>query len=464
MSPSPERMPRVALLVLRREPFVATEFHQILQDAERAGISQIITLEPRLAGPDEARADVPPQKHPSPVRLHAERIGEPGAMLKMGLTYCGNKDFDMVAVWSGRGSPSCDPLRRMIQEMSGSDMAAIYAQPGPWGLGHLRIYRISSLRRIPYQFDTVADHFDFEVYLQLRAIGEKTGVVRLPGLSRSSLPSAASLLRRGRCFASVLRCRANRLALIYHPKFDFLSDEDRYIFKKEPTSLHQHVLRHPVQPGSVVVELGAGLGHISAAFHERGARVLAMDHAKPDKAFPFSYLEHDLEGDFSEAILARQGPADVVVMLDVIEHLADPEKAMRDVWRILKPGGVLLLSTGNIAYLPIRLMLLLGLFNYGRRGILDLTHRRLFTCKSMRRLLLDSDFHPEAWRGFGPPIADLIGHGLLWRWIDRCSALLARIRPSLFAYQIFVVATRREGFEDFMQRQQVESSPTAAFP
>ena len=72
---------------------------------------------------------------------------------------------------------------------------------------------------------------------------------------------------------------------------------------------------------------------------------------------------------------------DVIVMLHVIEHLRSPEDFTDDLSRFCREKGVLRLhiSTGNIAFLLTRLGLLAGQFNYGPRGILDMTHTRLFT-------------------------------------------------------------------------------------
>ena len=79
---------------------------------------------------------------------------------------------------------------------------------------------------------------------------------------------------------------------------------------------------------------------------------------------------------------------DTVLLLDIIEHLVSPElflKRLRNRYCFDAPEVVI--TTGNIAFLPIRLALLVGQFNYGKRGILDLTHTRLFTFSSLRRLL-----------------------------------------------------------------------------
>ncbi|NIT89026.1 MAG: glycosyltransferase/methyltransferase, partial [Gemmatimonadetes bacterium] len=74
--------------------------------------------------------------------------------------------------------------------------------------------------------------------------------------------------------------------------------------------------------------------------------------------------------------------------------------------------------TGNVAYVLVRLMLALGQFNYGKKGILDRTHTRLFTLRSFCRTLEGEGFRVEAVRGFGPPIRDMVGSSGLLRLID----------------------------------------------
>jgi hypothetical protein len=119
----------------------------------------------------------------------------------------------------------------------------------------------------------------------------------------------------------------------------------------------------------------------------------------------------------------------------------------------MHPGGKLYASTGNIAFVFIRLIHLIGHFNYGRRGILDLTHTRLFTVSSFRRLIRDAGFRIDSIRCFGPPIADLGGadSGLL-HFIDRLASSLARAWKGPFGYQILVEATRPDSVDTLMSR------------
>ena len=61
-----------------------------------------------------------------------------------------------------------------------------------------------------------------------------------------------------------------------------------------------------------------------------------------------------------------------------------------------------IISTGNVAFLIARIMLLLGQFNYGK-GILDITHTRLFTFGTLRRLFEQAGFEVTEVRGLPAP-------------------------------------------------------------
>ena len=86
------------------------------------------------------------------------------------------------------------------------------------------------------------------------------------------------------------------------------------------------------------------------------------------------------------------------------------------------------------------MMLLFGQFNYGKKGILDRTHTRLFTVRSFCRTIEGEGFRVRAVRGFGPPIEDMVGDAWPWRALDRVANWLARLWPSMFSYQFLVEA------------------------
>jgi len=98
------------------------------------------------------------------------------------------------------------------------------------------------------------------------------------------------------------------------------------------------------------------------------------------------------------------------------------------------------LTTPNIAFVAMRLMLLFGRFEYGPSGILDRTHTRLFTFGSFVRLLRESGFAVERVRGVPAPFPKALGDGPLARTLLRLNLGLIRVSRSLFAYQILVEA------------------------
>ena len=99
---------------------------------------------------------------------------------------------------------------------------------------------------------------------------------------------------------------------------------------------------------------------------------------------------------------------------DVIEHIGAPEKFLDELRErlSLNPNAQLILSTGNVAFFVTRLMLLLGSFNYGKRGILDLTHTRLFTFASLARTLEQSGFAIDETKAIPAPFPLALGNNL----------------------------------------------------
>jgi len=88
---------------------------------------------------------------------------------------------------------------------------------------------------------------------------------------------------------------------------------------------------------------------------------------------------------------------DIIIMSELIEHLVDPDATLDEAWRVLIPGGTLLLSTPNLAAWYNRVLLAIGvqpLFTevslrgiYGRPGSEVVGHLRVFTRRALEELL-----------------------------------------------------------------------------
>jgi hypothetical protein len=100
----------------------------------------------------------------------------------------------------------------------------------------------------------------------------------------------------------------------------------------------------------------------------------------------------------------------------------------------------IVLTTANIGFFATRLMLLLGQFNYGKKGILDATHTRLFTFRSIRELFRQCGYKIVDIQGIPAPFPRALGDNFLSRLLVKANQFLIRVSRGLFAYQIFVRA------------------------
>ncbi len=115
---------------------------------------------------------------------------------------------------------------------------------------------------------------------------------------------------------------------------------------------------------------------------------------------------------------------DLLVMGEVLEHLPDPEATLRRLVRFLKPGGEALASTPNIGHWRIIAGLMVGRFDYAAQGVMDRTHLKWFTPRSLKRAfeqagLLDVRVQALGWKPRSRALtAALPLRELLWTQIE----------------------------------------------
>ncbi|HQE11641.1 MAG TPA: class I SAM-dependent methyltransferase [Flavipsychrobacter sp.] len=106
-------------------------------------------------------------------------------------------------------------------------------------------------------------------------------------------------------------------------------------------------------------------------------------------------LDKVINGIFEKDMPELEGQKfDVIVFNDVLEHLVNPEKVLKDCHQYLNEGGVVVASIPNIMYFPlfVKQLLLKEDWEYMKEGVFDNTHLRFFTKKSMLRLFKDSGY------------------------------------------------------------------------
>jgi hypothetical protein len=110
----------------------------------------------------------------------------------------------------------------------------------------------------------------------------------------------------------------------------------------------------------------------------------------------------------------------------------------------------IIITTANIGFLVTRLMLLFGQFNYGKKGILDATHTRLFTFRSLQALLEQSGFKVIEVRGIPAPFPKALGLNFVSRLLLSANQSLIRLSKGLFSYQIFIRAEAKPTVQNLL--------------
>lgn len=143
-----------------------------------------------------------------------------------------------------------------------------------------------------------------------------------------------------------------------------------------------------------LLDIGCGNGAFGALVKQRlGAETWGVEYVEAAAERARAGNDRILRGSIYEPLDLPEGYFDVITMNDVLEHLPESEPVLERVKRLLRPGGLFILSLPNVRYyLNVRDLVFRQDWQYQDFGILDRTHLRFFTQKSARRLLEDNGF------------------------------------------------------------------------
>jgi 2-polyprenyl-3-methyl-5-hydroxy-6-metoxy-1,4-benzoquinol methylase len=325
-----------------------------------------------------------------------------------------------------------------------------------------RGYSTRFLKQVPFETNTNEFHFDTEILLQAFHVGAKVAEIDIPTHYGDEICRVNGFRYAADVVKATLRFRMHQMGMLCDLKYRNLSI-DRYQDKTQGrytshTMALQEVER--LRPRTLL-DLGCGPGHIAARAKEigrqwGGCRVTGVDAYEPPGGGTGrmdEFVRVDLEG---LKLPIDPFAYDAVLLLDVIEHLQDPEAflvALRNNSQMLRnknQAPAVIISTPNVAFAVVRLNLLLGRFNYAERGILDITHKRLFTRKTLRRALRDCGYRIERMKGVPPPF-EAVMPGVWGRVLGKLSAMLTRVWPGMFSFQTLVVCRPMPGVKQLLQ-------------
>lgn len=215
----------------------------------------------------------------------------------------------------------------------------------------------------------------------------------------------------------------------------------RAITQDERTSLA--VLAGFVTAGARVLDLGTGSGALGQHLRDQagctvdGVTINAQEAAlaRPHyRRVEIADLEHP---QWVSAFAGEQ--YDFIVCADVLEHLRQPEAALLACRQLLAPGGRLLISIPNASYSGLVAELMQGDFAYRKEGLLDRTHLRFFTRRSLKRFLGDEGWDIETLETIDRPLTESEFQVSFDQLPPAVSRYLLAV-PDAAAYQLIAVA------------------------
>ena len=397
-----------------------------------------------------------------------------GGNQKLGYRYAIDNGFDFVALVHGDGQYAPESLPGLLEPLlrdetdmvMGSRMIdkraarkggmPLYKWIGNqiltafqnWMLGTrlsefhsgYRLYSTNALVQVPFEKNTNDFHFDTEIIIQFVLKRLRIAELPIPTYYGEEICHVNGMKYAWNVFRSTIKARLCRLHLFYDSKFDVQQVEETYDLKLGFSSSHTAAIA-AAKPGRRILDVGCGQGRVAAELTKKGCQVTGMDRHIPSPTNApgdVSFIRWDL--DRSE-FPVNVSEFDQIFLLDIIEHLKDPAHFMDELrFAAACSRPEIVLTTANIGFFATRLMLLLGQFNYGKKGILDVTHTRLFTFRSIRELLKQSGYKILEVRGIPAPFPVALGNNFIARTLVRFNAALIRLSKGLFSYQIFVRA------------------------
>ena len=293
------------------------------------------------------------------------------------------------------------------------------------------IYNTHYLAKIPYLYNSDSASFVNEIAIQMVLSDFK--FVEIKSDIQIKIPNTSKWETLNVFFGAYL----HSLGIFYQNKFDIIEDNQQYSLKLGYASSHTYAI-DAVAPNAKVIDVGAGPFGVGHELKNKNCSVVTVDQFDiPDKYKLDKHIVTNLDSDFSISIKEY----DCILFLDIIEHLVNPEAFMAKLSEQFSyKKQKIIFTTANISFFPVRMMLMLGYFNYGKSGIFDKTHTRLFTFSTFKQLITDARLTVLAVKGIPAPYPKAIGDNFISRMMLAINLFLIKISKGLFSYQIYIEA------------------------
>ena len=140
-----------------------------------------------------------------------------------------------------------------------------------------------------------------------------------------------------------------------------------------------------------VLDVGCSTGYFGKILKAANNYVVGIDISKSAIKIAKKNLDEAYCVNIENELLPTKRKFDLIILSEVIEHLFDPESTLKKVIRHLKKNGLIIITTPNISFLPNRISILFGKFEYQEQGMFDVGHIHFFNYYTLLNLLKKCD-------------------------------------------------------------------------
>jgi len=395
-----------------------------------------------------------------------------GGNQKIGYFYAIKNKFDYVVLLHGDGQYAPELIEKLLENIQADEAGAIFgsrmidkgsALKGGMPLykfignkiltyiqnkilgsnlsefhSGYRVYSTEVLKKIPFHLNSNDFSFDTEIIIQLLLSKQKILEIPIPTYYGEEISYVNGLYYAYQIIRETLKASMQKFNIFYENKYDFSDNKNIYLPKEKFKSPHSEAIKR-IEKNSFVLDIGCNDGGIANLLIEKkNCKVIGADQDKKNLNYQITdFHSIDLDKELPDL---EYDKLDYILLLDVIEHIKDPEAFMIKLYdKVSNNEKVeILISTGNISFIIIRLMLLFGSFNYGKRGILDRTHTRLFTFASLKNLIIGSNFKIKDVMGIPCPFPIVLKSKLISNFLININSFFIIFSKSIFSYQMFM--------------------------